>query len=261
MRLPTSVILAALVSVVRADVQFTAPAAGGSVVGGGSLNLQWTYSGTPALSTFSTYQIFLMAGGNTGASMQQLSVLVPNGIAAGAQAAQAVVPPGVGGSATNAYFLKMILTSTSGGQLINYSSRFTLTGMTGSFTPVVQAGINAAAGSTAGPANEDQLSNNVDAGAAAGNSVPYSLQSGLTRYAPMQPVPPTKITAKTWTPLFPTSAFTIATTYLPIPSIVTTVTASQTFSVESIENTFAAASQPTAANNNAQQRFLNRWKD
>lgn len=134
-------------------------------------------------------------------------------------------------------FLKMMLTSSSGGQLINYSDRFTLTGMTGTFPANVLAGINAISGTT-GPANEDQITNDAGAGAGdSGNAVPYSLQSGLTRYAPMQPVPPTKITAKTWTPLFPTSAFTVATTYFPRPSIVTTITASQTFSVSSVENT------------------------
>ncbi|PSK33946.1 putative cell wall synthesis protein KRE9 [Elsinoe australis] len=259
MRLSTSLIFASLLSFISAEVTFTTPAAGGSVPGGGSISVQWTYAGTPAISTFTTYQLFLMAGGNDGASMQQVAVLVPNGVVAQSfSSAQAVVQPGVGGTQANAYFLKMMLTSSSGGQLINYSDRFTLTGMTGTFPANVLAGINAISG-TAGPANEDQITNDAGAGAGdSGNAVPYSLQSGLTRYAPMQPVPPTKITAKTWTPLFPTSAFTVATTYFPRPSIVTTITASQTFSVSSVENTIAAASQPGS---NAQQRFLNRWKD
>ncbi|KAF4552856.1 putative cell wall synthesis protein KRE9 [Elsinoe fawcettii] len=264
MRFSSSLLLASLVTLIQADVRFTSPAAGASLPGGGSIAVQWTDSGSgPALTTFASYQLFLMAGGNDGPSMIQLAVLVPNGVYTTGNAAQGVITAGVGGSATNAYFLKMVSTSASGGQLINYSSRFTLTGMTGTFPAAVQAGITAAAGSSAGPATEDQLSNNVGAGAGdSGNQVPYSLQSGLTRYAPMQPVPPTKITQKTWTPLFPTSAFTVATTYLPVPSIVTTVTAKQTFSVSSIENTAAAASQPVVGGgNNAQARFLNRWKD
>ncbi|KAI7362736.1 hypothetical protein KC336_g21656, partial [Hortaea werneckii] len=53
------------------------------------------------------------------------------------------------------------------------------------------------------------------------------------------------------------SAVTIATTWLPNPTIVTTVTASQTFSVSSMENTAAPASNP----NPDMAKFLNRWKD
>ncbi|KAG8630907.1 hypothetical protein KVT40_000047 [Elsinoe batatas] len=263
MRFSSSLLLASLVSLIQADVRFTTPAAGATLTGGGAIQVQWTDSGSaPALSTFASYQLFLMAGGNDGPSMIQLAVIVPNGLYTTGNVAQGVVQPGIGGTDKNAYFLKMVSTSTSGGQLINYSSRFSLTGMTGTFPPAVQAGIVAVAGSTAGPATEDQLSNNVGADAGdAGNQVPYSLQSGLTRYAPMQPVPPTKITQKTWKPLFPTSAFTVATTYLPVPTIVTTITAKQTFSVASMENTLAPASQPVAGGNNAQARFLNRWKD
>jgi hypothetical protein len=49
----------------------------------------------------------------------------------------------------------------------------------------------------------------------------------------------------------------LATTFLPIPSQVTTLTQANTFSVSSHANTAAAASSPT----NDMQRFLNRWKD
>merc|ERR1711939_578933 len=90
-----------------------------------------------------------------------------------------------------------------------------------------------------------------------GDGVPYPLQTGLTKYAPMQPIPPTKITKKQYSPLYPTSAVTIATTWLPNPTIVTTVTASLTFSVSSMENTAAPASNP----NPDMAKFLNRWKD
>ena len=116
--------------------------------------------------------------------------------------------------------------------------------MTGAFAAAVQAGVTANAGATEGPATENQISNNAGAAAGAGAgaaggsfTVPYQLQTGLTKYAPMQPVPPTKITAKSYTPLHPTSAFQIAKTYLALPTIVTTMTASQTFSASSVENT------------------------
>lgn len=141
-------------------------------------------------------------------------------------------------------FLKMISVSTEGGQVINYSDRFTLTGMTGTFPANVITGLASVTG-TAGPATDNQVSNgNPAASAAAGGAftVAYHLQTGLTKYAPMQPVPPTKITAKKPTPLNPTSAYTIATTYMPRASVLTTLTASQTFSVSSMENTVRSPS-------------------
>lgn len=103
----------------------------------------------------------------------------------------------------------------------------------------------AAVGSTKGPPTVNQVAAAPAAGAGADTAaagaaeftVPYYLQTGLTKYAPMQPVPPTKITAKNPTPLNPTSAFSIATTWMPIATIATTITESQTFSVSSMENT------------------------
>jgi hypothetical protein len=52
----------------------------------------------------------------------------------------------------------------------------------------------------------------------------------------MQQIPPTKISLKDFTPLYPSSAYTVATTWLPKPSIVTTLTEVQTWSVKSSIN-------------------------
>ena len=139
-------------------------------------------------------------------------------------------------------YLKMVANTATGGSVINYSPRFTLTGMTGTWSPAVAAAINGITAPTDVPTGTTQNAGAAPGAAAAGGTIlPYSLQTGLTRFAPMQGVPPTKITAaKSPTPLFPTSAFTVATTYLPLPTIVTTTTASQTFSVSSQVNTVSA---------------------
>ena len=81
----------------------------------------------------------------------------------------------------------MIQSTATGGTVINYSSRFSLSGMTGTFPPNVEAGIKAVSG-TGGPPTKNNINNNVNAGAggAAGFSVPYTLQTGLTKYAPKQ---------------------------------------------------------------------------
>ena len=136
-------------------------------------------------------------------------------------------------------FLKMISTAP-GGTVINYSGRFSLSGMTGTFPAAVQQGLAGLTG-TAGPPTENNIASNPDAGAATGAGGPYAVtytaQTGLTKYAPMQGKPGTKITAKSPTPQYPTSSVQFAITFLPTPSQVTTITMSATYSTSSMENT------------------------
>lgn len=128
------------------------------------------------------------------------------------------------------------------GTVVDFSPRFSMTGVSGIFpansaaylkTPDLKLGtaappaIAAGAADGAAPAPADKMF-----------AISYTMQTGPTRYAPMQPVPPTKITAKGKpTPLHPSSVLTgIATTFLKVPDIKTTITQSQTFSVSSREN-------------------------
>lgn len=131
----------------------------------------------------------------------------------------------------------------TGGQYIAYSDRFSYSGMTGSFPAdaKIQAGLKSISGTT-GPDNVDNtVATGGNTAAPAGDNayeVEYTMQTGLTRYAPMQPVPLTSITAgKPTKPLYPTSSVQIAKTILPIPKVQTTITQSQTYSVSSRENT------------------------
>lgn len=113
--------------------------------------------------------------------------------------------------------------------------------MTGTFPPNVQAGVKGVTG-TGGPATENNVNSNAAAVPAAGQAggpyaVTYTAQTGLTKYAPMQGKPGTKITAKNPVPVYPTSSVNIAKTILPTPSQVTTMTVSATYSASSMENT------------------------
>ncbi len=131
----------------------------------------------------------------------------------------------------------MISTATAGGTVTNYSPRFSLSGMTGTFPPPVIEGLKTIQG-TQGPSDVNSVSDAKNNPAADGPfNVDYRSQTGLTKYAPSQPIPPTKITARSAKPLYPTSAVVYAKTWLPIPSQVTTFTQSGTFSVSSVENT------------------------
>ncbi|CEL01535.1 hypothetical protein ASPCAL01117 [Aspergillus calidoustus] len=75
-------------------------------------------------------------------------------------------------------------------------------------------------------------------------TVPYPLQTGPTRYAPMAKKPGTAIPTTSPTPQFPASPYTIATAYLKPGTVETTLTALETVSVTMIENTAAPAPHP-----------------
>jgi hypothetical protein len=122
-------------------------------------------------------------------------------------------------------FIKMLATATAGGQVTTYSSRFTLSGMTGSFPASVVTGLQSVTG-TDGPPAVNQV------------AAPATAAAGAAGFdAPMQPVPPTKITAVNTSPQYPSSSVVLATTFLPIASIVTTLTQPNTFAVSSHPNT------------------------
>ncbi|KAG4431125.1 hypothetical protein IFR05_013394 [Cadophora sp. M221] len=252
-------LLAALFSLASADVKFTAPAAGASVVGGTAFTVTWAYTGNaPALADLSSYTLFLFSGSN--AAPAQLYQLSASTFAASGTSVSITVPVNTGGLGTNAYFLGMLSVATAGGTVWNYSSRFTLTGMTGTFSTTVAAAVKAVSGTSGPPTVNNVVSNVPTTGTGAGDdawAVPYNLQTGLTKYAPMQPVPPTAITATNTSPLWPTSAVQFATTFLPLPSQVTTLTQTNTHSISSRANTAAAASSPV----DDMQKYLNRWKD
>lgn len=133
----------------------------------------------------------------------------------------------------------MISVATTGGTITNFSPRFSMTGMTGVFPAAALTGLKSVTG-TDGPARINALAGS-QPGAATGPAgafeIPFKMQTGLTRYAPMQTHPPTKITKKTKTPLNPTSPYTVATTMLPIATIQTTVTQPLTWSFSQAEHT------------------------
>lgn len=111
--------------------------------------------------------------------------------------------------------------------------------MTGTFPDTVVTAMKSVSG-TDGPKSQDQTTGD-DAAAAnpdAGEfAVEYTMQTGATRYAPMQPLPPTKISKKSASAQYPTSSVNIARAVMPTPKIQTTITQSRTHSVESKVNT------------------------
>ncbi|KAL9005381.1 MAG: hypothetical protein Q9188_001823 [Gyalolechia gomerana] len=229
-----------------ADVQFTSPPAGGTLPAGKPITARWKDSGDgTALRDLKTYTLFLCAGGNDADSIYAL-----------------YNPLQVLGAATHKFgsFLKIQSVGTDGTHVVNYSNRFTLTGMTGSFPPEVQAGIEKVSGTDGPPSTASEApAAGGGQGAQGDYAVTYTAQTGLIKYAPMQVPPGTKITAKVAKPRYPTSSVSIAKTFLPTPKQTTTMTASQTY-IPATSRPYQAPAASMPAQNDM-QKFLNRWRD
>ncbi|KAB8232343.1 hypothetical protein ETB97_011083 [Aspergillus alliaceus] len=241
-----------LLSTALADVEFTAPTRGTVIESGDVITAHWKDSGkSPRVSELVQYDLYLCAGGDTLGSHEDVAVLIKDGVFARGNSVSFKIDPEVGGNEPNAYFLKIV---ASGPDTIveNYSDRFTLTGMTGAFSSNLENEIS----SLNMGYEQEELRKRQAAGA---YTIPYQLQTGPTRYAPMAKKPGSTIpTDKSPTPQYPTSAYDIATAYLPVPTVQTTVSASLTYSVSSIENTASPAPHP---HDEKMKRFLERWKD
>ena len=93
--------LLALLPLVSADVKFTVPAPGASVVGGTAFTVTWADTGNaPALADLSSYTLFLFSGSN--AAPAQLYQLSASTFAAAGTSVSVTVPVNTGGLGTNA---------------------------------------------------------------------------------------------------------------------------------------------------------------
>ncbi|KAK0654651.1 Cell wall synthesis protein KRE9 [Lasiodiplodia hormozganensis] len=280
MRLARSALWAAsLISFANADVLFTSVTGGDSLtVGAGpsSVTVEWTDSGSePKITQLHSYVLDLCAGTND--NFVSVKTITSKGLFWFGNIAKGIILPTDGGDAENAYFFRIVSLTKDGQAYTTYSPRFTLYGMTGSFPEPVQEALAANPIIDTDPpviAISDDESDTelkkrqgaapIGAGVAAtvtaaGGSytIPYTMQTGLTKYAPMQRVPSSKITKSDPSRQFPTSAYTAYTTYAKTPTQVMTVTQSGTFTISSKEATQSAAAMPT----DDMAKFLARWKD
>ena len=180
----------------------------------------------------------------TDAWQMPLAILVTTGSFTEGNSITGTITPGLGANVENAYFLQMISAAT-GGSVINFSDRFSISGMDGVFQSVVTAGLETVSG-TAGPPTENNIQavqqpapgGGGTADIATGDyAVAYTLQTGPIRYAPMPPMAVTQISAKGQSRQWPTSAYTVYPGPAGSPNAITTNTMAQTFSASSIENT------------------------
>ncbi|CAD1812126.1 hypothetical protein FOB58_004466 [Candida parapsilosis] len=138
------------------------------------------------------------------------------------------------------YFIQVYTLFTNGGSTINYTPRFRLTDMEGtSGTLVVTVTGDQPGGQTSG------FGQTTGSDISKSFTVPYTLQTGRTRYAPMQMQPGSTVTATTWTRKFPTSAVTYYSTKHTKPVVHSTITPGWSYTASSEVNWATVAPYPT----------------
>ncbi|PYH76954.1 beta-1,6-glucan boisynthesis protein [Aspergillus uvarum CBS 121591] len=252
-------LLAALFPQALADVEFVIPKSGAVLQIGDVLMAQWRESGRlPPITDLLHYDLYLCAGGEVAGTYEDVALLSKGNVFARGNSISFTLDPSLRETDANTYFLKIVSWGT-GASVINVSEQFTITNMTGPVSTSVSHSlpptINDSALSDYEMSRHHELRKRQVEEAL---TVPYQLQTGPTRYAPMAKKPASTIPAKLPTPQFAASAYTIATTYLPPATVQVTLSASVTYSVASIENT---ASPAPHLHDAQMKRFLERWKD
>lgn len=124
--------------------------------------------------------------------------------------------------------------SSGDGYIIQYSDRIILEGMTGTYEP---SGSGSPPSGTTNYNNASEISKSF--------TVPYTEQTGRTRYAPMQMQPGSTVTATTWSRRFPTSAVTYYKTAAGLPSVSSTITPGWSYTMSSLVNMASPAPFPS----------------
>ncbi|EGD94705.1 hypothetical protein TESG_02213 [Trichophyton tonsurans CBS 112818] len=129
--------LVAWFSVVVSAVEFKAPQALAVLDAASPLDIEWSFPENATSFLLGTdYSIWLCAGGNEDNTHERVAQLFKGTILGNPVHTTAEVDPNAGSEYPNGYFLEAVLNGMQG-----YSYRFTLTGMTGSFSPNVEKGL------------------------------------------------------------------------------------------------------------------------
>lgn len=142
-------------------------------------------------------------------------------------------------AADGLFYIQLYAALSNGGHMTRYSGRFTIEGMTGSIEP---SGTGSAPD---GETDDGATTTDADADTSASFTVPYTKQTGKTRYAPMQMQPGTKITVSTWSRRFPSSAVTYYSTAAASPVVLSTVTPGWSYTMSSFINYATPAPFPS----------------
>ena len=220
-----------------AQLVVDSPAAGDTytVVGGEvTIPITWEDDGDdPTIDEISMYTFLLCTGPNNAIHcFQKITGIIPSEISDDMYSA--VFDASLG--ADGLYYVQIYGTLSSGGHMTRYTNRIQLTGMSGTYLP---------SGSGSPPSGETVDNTSDDADTSASFTVPYTLQTGKTRFAPMQMQPGSEITASTWSRRFPSSAVTYYSTFAGEPKVISTVTPGWSYTMSSFVNYATPAPFPS----------------
>jgi hypothetical protein len=228
-----------------ADVSISKPLTGQTyAVSGGSalVSITWIESNAnPKLSEIDTYTFVLCSGPNS--QIYAAETLAKNVKASdiSGYSYDLTIDSSAG---QDGYYYIQILATTAKGWTIHYSNRFQLTGMSGTYEPSVGA-------ITIPPDAQTSLSDGTNTGIISIDSrsftVPYGLQTGKTRYAPMQTQPGTTVTKdkSAWSRQFPTSSVSFFSTFKSSLEQASTITPGWSYTISSAVNWASPAPQPS----------------
>lgn len=232
---------------VVADVDISDPSSGDSfsVLGGvAKVSIKWKDSSddsddSDSLSKVKSYAIVLCTGSNSniGTVTTLEKSLLAKLTSYDAEIKSNAAPNGQ-------YFIQVYAVFPDDGYTIHYTPRFKLTGMSGeSNTFTFPASLFSVTGDQPSPVLQ-AAGGNTDVNSKS-FSVTYTLQTGKTKYAPMQTQPATTVTATTFSRRHPTSAYTPYKSISPSPNALSTITPGWDYTVTSKVNTASVAGYPT----------------
>lgn len=240
------VLLVALIVQVIADVSITAPASGKSYSassGSVTVTVKWVDdtdddSDDTSLSKVTKYAIVLCTGSNS--QIKSVKTLTTD-LSKDELEYAAVIDDSYGPDGD--YFIQVYATFSEG-YTIHYTNRFELTGMSGSASDFTfSASYFSVTGDS--PSAQTDIGGGATSINSASFSVPYTEQTGRTRYAPMQTQPGSSISYTMYSTRLATSAYTPYTSISPSPDVWSTITPGWSYTVTSVYNTASVAAYPT----------------
>lgn len=237
---------------VHADVTISSPtkdktytASGGSV----TVPLKWIDdSNYPTLDKIEYYTFSLCYGPNSdisnvytiGKQISPSDITVTTSGDSEVYSYDSVIPASIVGDGQ--YYIQVYAVVEDEGDTIHYSPRFTLSGMSGASTYTYTYSTQPPAVTEIYTSDSDSGNTGIDS---ASFSVPYTLQTGKTRYAPMQMQPGSTVTATTWTRKYPTSKVTYYSTFRNSLEQVSTITPGRSYVMTSDINCASPALMPS----------------
>ncbi|SCU96066.1 LAFA_0G04060g1_1 [Lachancea sp. 'fantastica'] len=247
-----SFLLAFLVSFAAADIALSKPGSGQTFTASGgkvSIPVEFSDNGKQPVMKLFQYYIFSLCYGGNDANFKCIkgNKVEPNDLSKDGDLYSATATFDSTAAENGQYFLQIYGYISGDGdntfQSIQYSGRFILKSMQGTVGTTLTT--------TSQPANQVAYQTGTDhatGDTSASFTIPYTQQTGSTRYAPMQMQPSGSVTATTWTRRFPTSAVTMYSTFNPSMQQASTITPGWSYTITSAVNWASPKPYPTQNN-------------